>query len=234
MGLYTMGNVVNHHGEIDYFAIWVSSMDSKQPRLATNRDDGLLGSSINLDDIVWPDLFMEYGVYPQSSKAIDYRVESVDETVVIITRSLSVVSMVIVIVVLILHGIWRNHQILRAASWRLNMITCSGCMCAYLTVIAFGVYPTDIWCNVREWMMVIAWTLTFMPLFLKTYRVSVIFTGMMKVKTVEDYKLVIGVGLSLLVDITILAVFTLIEPERVSLVDGPVDSVHELLDIQIR
>ena len=86
-------------------------------------------------------------------------------------------------------------------------MTCIGCITAYITVIIYGIPVTDKLCNAREWLVAISFTLVFMPLFAKTYRISAIFNNILKLRQtdIKDYHLIMGVLACVFIDIIFLA-----------------------------
>ena len=223
-GLYALGNIIDNDGSINYFGVWTDSLN------VTN-DDEYDKCDECATSITWPDQFTERGLIPRSSKLITYQIVTLDDGVRYCIFVLCIISILIVISSIVLQWRWRNNVIIKASSWKLNVLTCTGCLLAHFTVIIYGWPPTNVWCNIREWLLTVSFTLVFMPLFMKTYRVSVIFTSL-TVKTLSDFRLVIGVISCLFIDTMILMVFTIIEIEQTVAVNGNIRSVHALNDIQ--
>lgn len=113
-----------------------------------------------------------------------------------------------------------------------QMITCGGCILTHSSIVIYGLEHSVYLCNIRYWLLCIAFTMVFMPLFMKSYRISLIFTGMLTVKKVSDYRLVLGVGVCLVVDTLILGTFTILKPDGAVLTSGRLYTVHQLLDVQ--
>ena len=222
--LHSLGNVVDDDGKIEDFAVWI--------------DDEKNGSFVNDVDltalnITWPDAFVELGVRPMSSKMVqNVTVSSLNYRVQYSIISLSIVSMAVVLCVIFLQFLWRRNEIIRASSWKLNLITCTGCLLCHCTIILYGSKHNVALCNLRFWFLCISFTMVFMPLFMKTYRISIFVTGVLGVKNIQDYHLVIGVIICLLIDTLILAIFTILDPDRAILTNGDRYPHHALLDIQ--
>merc|ERR1719203_52077 len=68
----------------------------------------------------------------------------------------------------------------------------------------------DLLCNARLWMWVWSYTLLFMPLFAKTYRLSRIFNGILAVRPLADKKLLYGIMGCLSVDSLLLLSLSII------------------------
>merc|ERR1712228_538376 len=107
-------------------------------------------------------------------------------------------------------------------SWKINQIMCIGCVMGYVAMIIYGideqtVSPQHIgawqWmCNLRLWIWILSYTLLFMPLFAKTYRLSRIFNEILEKKCIYDSDLLKGIALCLCVDLILLTLYTAIEP----------------------
>ena len=227
--LYTIGNVIDSNGSIEYFAVWDDSYNTSEADIDDTDESDCNNCT---QDIIWPDAFVERDMQPRSEKLITYEVVSCNVTVEVVFTVLCILSICIVLFAIYLQWRWRKNKILMAASWKLNILTCTGCIMSHFVIIMYSWPSTTALCNIREWFLAISFTLVFMPLFMKTYRLSVLFTGMLKVRTMSDYKLVIGVLICLLLDCIIMSVFTAIEIDDIELVNGPKYSVHELWDVQ--
>ena len=118
---------------------------------------------------------------PRSEKLTIIDTETIN-SIVFNSGRISIISMLFIILSGIVTFIYRKNKIVKAASWRLNLITCIGCILAYISVIIYGIEPNDFLCNARESLVIISFTLVFMPLFAKTYRISAIFNGMLQMK----------------------------------------------------
>ncbi len=237
--LYALANVIDNNGTIDYFGVWadyINATDSDTQTTDTETDSEYDHEEPECEectvDIIWPDEFIAHGLIPRSNKLIEYRQVGINSFAITLITICSLISMCFVILTIIISWKWRENIIIRAASWKLNILTCIGCLLTQMTIIMYSWEPTLYLCNLREWLMCISFTLVFMPLFLKTYRVSVIFTGMLTVNTIKDFKLVIGVLICLLIDSIILTIFTILEVEHVVSINGPKYEIHKLLDIQ--
>ena len=216
-GLYSYCNVIDDKGNIECF--------------------GIVSDDFNVilsENITWPDEFVRYGIIPRSHKILTERVVSIDRTIGMVMMILSIISIVIALVYIVLLCINRNDLVIKSIAWKLNLITCIGCIIAYIDVIVYWQEAdVNIICNLREWLMVISFTLTFMPLFFKTYRLSIIFTGMLEIRTLPDYKLMLGVLICFIIDITLLSIFTALDPDVVTFIKGDIISLHGLEDQQI-
>ena len=189
-------------------------------------------SEIITNDIVWPKDFTEA---PVSQKQTERRLKSkaINFKIYLPLSILSFLSIIIVLLTGFTTFKYRRNSIIKAASWKLNLITCIGCVIAYITLFLYGIPVNDILCNIKEWLIIISFTLVFMPLFSKTYRISYIFTGWLDQRKIDDYKLVFFVLICLLFDILLLGIFTLIAPYSiVQINDGDPVKFNAVKEIQ--
>ena len=138
--------------------------------------------------------------------------------------SFSCFSILIVFICIALLICYRNTPIIKGGSWRLNIIICFGAFLAYLRVILYCVDEVHLTgysnvqeilnktCNIRTWMVTICFTLLFIPLFAKTYRLSQIFNGILAHRNISDNKLFMLVLGNLLIDVVILSIVTWWKP----------------------
>ena len=90
----------------------------------------------------------------------------------------------------------------------------------------------DSLCNGRVWIGMIGFSLLFMPLFAKTYRLSIVFKTLLQKKSVQDIKLFAVVFVSVLIDIVLLTVINIIQPLKRVYLNGELDQIDELRKIQ--
>ena len=214
--MYSFSNVIDNNGTVQSIAFYYNG--------------SVYG---DFSKITWPNAFNQYGIQPQSNKLVRYEPVHIDVIVQFIIIALSYCSMIIVMVTLIATFKWRKNPIIKAASWKLNMITCIGCLLTYTTIILYGLHPNALLCNLREWLFSISFTLIFMPLFMKSYRVALIFTSGLNglnVTVIQDGKLVLYILFCLLLDILILGTFTGIEYKQVKYSNHSTQEIHALLD----
>ena len=83
-------------------------------------------------------------------------------------------------------------------------------------------------CNARLWLWIFSYTLLFMPLFVKTYRLSRIFSEILAKKHLTDTKLLYFIGICLLVDLLLLTIYTAIEPLQRLYISGSYEDIDEL------
>ena len=116
-----------------------------------------------------------------------------------------------------------KNKIIRGGSYKFNIILCFGAILAFCFSITYNnyyetnddvtsIFGLDVMCNLRLWLATIAFTLTFMPLFTKTYRISRIFRKIMKKHTVGERKLLVAVLCAVFLDIILLTVMIIISP----------------------
>eukprot|EP01083_Nonionella_stella_P024282 67113_1 len=175
---------------------------------------------INPQDIVWPSYFNDKGIIPRSRKVTTYELISIDPILFAVVCALVALSVVFVFVVIWAIIYFRKEPLLIAGSWRLNLFVCIGSLLCYAQIILQGIDEghvhrgESVWiglCNTRIWLLCIAFSVIFMPLFMKTYRLARIFSSM-NVQTLQDYKLIIAVIVCVLIDVALLSVFTVMDP----------------------
>lgn len=116
---------------------------------------------------------------PPSSILVTIEILTIDSAVFITVCVFIGISMVLLFTILSANAFYyREKKLIKNTSWKLNLIMCSGCGLMYIAMILFGVdeqfsninYPAL--CNFRIWLIIISFTIIFMPLFFKTYRIS--------------------------------------------------------------
>ena len=195
---------------------------------------------LSFDNIIWPNDFTDKGLIPRSDILITDSLITIKEGLFITFTFFSTVSMIIAIIYMILTLKYHGEKIMRAASWKLNLVSCTGCIIAYIYVILIGLNESQNYsrtqlngiCAVTPWLLCISFTLVFMPLFLKTYRVGIIFTKILKKIVLTDGVLLIAVGCCVMVDILLLIIFTAISPQQRIHKDGLLETVDELRQTQ--
>ena len=155
-------------------------------------------------------------------------------------------SIIIGIVFIVLIIKLRENKAIKAVSWKLNIVSIIGSIILSITQILFGIdenmqsYTENddkftFLCNFRTWLLAISFTLLFMPLFLKTYRIGQIFrvTNDLRVKDITDTKLVYATLCCVLTDIIILFIFVLIDPLSRQYQDsGNAETIDALQQVQ--
>ena len=172
---------------------------------------------VNFEDIVWPQDFREKGMTPRTSVLVRYELMTISTGLFITITILAAISILVAIALIVLTAIYSEDDIMRAASWRLNIAVCIGTVTAYTFVIISGldegmltVSQLDGICAAKYWFLSIAFTLGAMPLFLKTYRVSVIFTESLTLKKVGDVQLMVKLQICVVVDLVLFTVYTIL------------------------
>ena len=209
--IYGFENVVDDNGTVDHIGYYYN------------------GSVIgNFSNIVWPNEFIENGVIPpRSSKQIEAITTEITMPAKDVMFVLSGISMLIVLIALIVMFKVRKNRMIKASAWKLNSITCVGCLLSSITVILYALKPTVFLCNIREWLFAISFTLIFMPLFMKTYRILMIATKLRKVN-LKDEKLVFYTFICVLIDILILGIFTGIQVKHVGIQNDELIEINPL------
>ena len=223
--LYAFGNVIDDNGTVNYF--------------------GYFGNGdiidVEFNDIIWPNDFIQHKTMPKSSKMITFETQHIDPVVSVIFIALSLLSTLFVIIIFIAIT-WkcRDNDIITNILWKLNMLTCIGCIMIQSMVILSAIDLTNSICRAREWLLSIAFTLIFMPLFTKTWKLSVIYSSILENdddnnnNNTSDKILFFRVICCLFVDILILFVFTLIDNSHIVFVNGDIVEIHALHSIQMQ
>ena len=223
-GLYSFGNLLGG-ADASYFGYFYQGVDGK------------IVTKIDVNKIVFPEEFTDKGIIPQSGSITYDQTVNIDKSVSMTMFVFLSLSLFITIILAIFWVYHRNNLIIKAASWRLNIIMCIGAIFAYASAILYGIdelYTTNITslsvrCNVRLWWFTISFTLLFMPLFMKTYRISLLFTAMLTKRVLEDKKLFLAIMCCLFIDLIILMTVTLsIRPLQRMYVDGDLEEIDEI------
>eukprot|EP01084_Bolivina_argentea_P062281 113878_1 len=229
-GLYGYGNLLQN-GSVHYVGIF--SMN----------ENNTVHSIINDYDIVWPSEFIQKGVIPpRSSILIVYKLITINQILFYFICSLVSISTLFVIFCICSTYYFHKEPIILAISWKLNMFVCIGCLLCYCGIILYGIdeYYTflaenetkfHVICNVRMWLLCTGFTLIFMPLFVKTFRLAKIFQSF-DIENISDFKLVCMLIVCLLIDIILLTFYTLLEGLQRKTKYGSVQIIDQLQQIQ--
>ncbi|CAB3996723.1 gamma-aminobutyric acid type B receptor subunit 2-like isoform X1, partial [Paramuricea clavata] len=118
----------------------------------------------------------------------------------------------------------RNHKVVRMSSPMINNVVLLGCFFCYLFVLLLGIdsrfvdnHAFGILCNVRLYVLTIAFSLAFGALFSKTWRVHKIFTAQraIKKKLMRDFHLILFVLALVTIDITFITIWIYYDPLEV-------------------
>eukprot|EP01083_Nonionella_stella_P043741 118040_1 len=209
----------------------------------SHNTDGNISYKLNISKIIWPDAFVSRGIMPRTSVLTDEHMIGVPTSASICTFTICALSILYTLCCIGLSIYYRKNKIIKAASWRLNIIICCGAILGYMRTIMYSIdeglladhhhqqYILSIVCNIRIWVSMIAFTLLFMPLFAKTYRLSKIFDGILMEKTVEDPTLFMLIVVCVMIDIVLLIILTLVKPlQRIYLLGDlePIDALREV------
>ena len=159
------------------------------------------------------------GRQPRTFPQTIFEVGEISESIIYASIALCCLLSTIAFVFAILLYVWRDRSIIKAASWKLMMLMCIGCIIGYITAVIYGIDERFIpemskkqWrtlCNVRPAVMQLALILGFGPLFAKTYRISKIFNmTKLQEQVIPDSYLFIAIFALLGLD-TILYIFYL-------------------------
>ena len=115
----------------------------------------------------------------------------------------------------------RNHKVVRMSSPMINNVVILGCFFCYAFVFLLGIdsrfvddHVFGILCNVRLYVLAIAFSMAFGALFSKTWRVHKIFTAQraMKRKMMRDFHLILFVLALVLIDVVFITVWIFYDP----------------------
>ena len=162
-GLYSFGNILED-GTVDFFGYFYMNLE------------GEVKHQFNISKIIWPDDFEEKGIKPQSGTLIIEEITTIDKAVSITMVSLLFLSIFVTLAFMIFILCFRGNIVIKAASYRLNSIMCIGAIMGYSAMILYGIdesivsdiHTLDVLCNIRFWILIISYTVLFIPLFLKT------------------------------------------------------------------
>ena len=196
---------------------------------------------VDYSSVQWPSDFEAKNMEPRTSPQVTPELTTINTGLFITITILAGISILVAIALVVLTAIYSEDEIMRAASWRLNIAVCIGAVMAYVYVIISGFdeemldkSQLDGICVCKMWILSVAFTLGAMPLFLKTYRVSVIFTESLKMrKGVKDIHLVIRLQICVVIDIITWGLYTLFaSPFTRQYKDGSLETVDDLQQLQ--
>ena len=132
---------------------------------------------------------------------------------VIAMQTLAALSLFLVFVCAVLMAYWRECYALRFSSVPFLYLCLLGCATVFVAVFLLSETPTDSLCASVVWVLSLGSTLFFAPILAKTYRVNVVMQGAknMRIVNVSNGELAISVLGCLLIDITLLICFQVID-----------------------
>ncbi|XP_033118032.1 gamma-aminobutyric acid type B receptor subunit 2-like isoform X2 [Anneissia japonica] len=139
---------------------------------------------------------------------------------------MSFVGIILSLVLLTLHIINKNRRVIKMSVWRLNSLVAVGCILSYISVILMVAENSGLaddksklfLCKVRSLILPISVSLAFGGLFVKSYRVSMIFkiaVNKFKKVNLSDKRLVFSVFLFTIVDLLIFVSWNLVDPMKI-------------------
>ena len=188
--------------------------------------------------IHWPSDFMDRDMIPRTSVLIRYELLTIHSTLFLIVASLAIISILSTIGFMVLTAVYSKDSIMKAASWKLNLAVCIGVLMTDIFVIISGLDESLLnethiqWiCTIKLWLLSISFTLGAVSLFLKTYRVSVIFSEALKTmqsKTVTDFELACWLMLCVVIDIVVLSIQLVLSPRFRHYENGSTKTIDQL------
>ncbi|XP_064634333.1 gamma-aminobutyric acid type B receptor subunit 2-like [Lineus longissimus] len=153
---------------------------------------------------------------------MDEELERVQLPIYIILGILSGLGIIFAICLIYVNVRFRKHRYIKMSSPQMNNLIIVGCILSYFSVFLLGVdgglvHPDlfPIICVARSWILAIGFTFSFGAMFSKTWRVHAIFTNIkMNKKVIKDYKLMLMVCVLLLLDLSILVAWQIVDPLR--------------------
>ncbi|XP_071952082.1 gamma-aminobutyric acid type B receptor subunit 2-like, partial [Antedon mediterranea] len=133
----------------------------------------------------------------------------------------SPVGIILAIVLLCLHVVNRKRRVIKMSVISLNSLVAIGCIMAYISVMLMVVENSLVVdqtklaiCKIRSLILPVSISLAFGGLFVKSYRVSVIFNAVDKLKKVNlsDKRLVSVVFIFTMIDLLIFVCWNIIDP----------------------
>ncbi|XP_071957727.1 gamma-aminobutyric acid type B receptor subunit 2-like [Antedon mediterranea] len=138
----------------------------------------------------------------------------------LIFSSLSAVGVIVACAFLVFNIKNRKRKLIRLSSPNVNNVIATGCIVCYGSVMLFGldqnIVESNMYitlCMLRAWTLSIGYSMAFGGLFLKTWRVYLIFRKLkIKKKIVQDWHLFGLLTILLLIDLIYLFVWSMINP----------------------
>eukprot|EP01084_Bolivina_argentea_P182067 314389_1 len=222
-GLYSFGNILKN-GSINYIGYFYENI-----------------SNINVSKMIWPDAFNEKHISPRSHQHIKQQIISINIYVSISMFTFACLSISYGCFICISLIRYRENDIIVSASWKLRIIMCIGAILGYISVILFNIderitlnYKTlNILCNLRICLLIVSYSGLFMPLIVKTYRLTKIFSAGLKRKKVTHNSICIILN-SILIDFILAAIFVFAQPYQRITIDGEFNEYDELSATQFQ
>eukprot|EP01084_Bolivina_argentea_P160714 279832_1 len=125
--LWSFTNVIDLNGTIKYIGYQTAKSG--------------LNSSVylDIDSIVWPPSFLENGLkMPRSDPLITIKYIHINNYVFYIIFTIFLISILISFTFILITIYYHKNQIIKTATWRLNLLICIGCILMYITAILHG------------------------------------------------------------------------------------------------
>ncbi|ELT87738.1 hypothetical protein CAPTEDRAFT_22448, partial [Capitella teleta] len=133
---------------------------------------------------------------------------------------------IVVAVFLLLFNTWfRRRKVIKMSSPNINNLILLGCTLCYLTILfeSSDIEVERYFCVLRQFSFVAGFALTFGALFSKTWRVHIVMiasTKTAKPKIIKDPQLAFGVLVLVLVDVSIMIAWLVVDPVQAVLRNG--------------
>eukprot|EP01084_Bolivina_argentea_P307356 531245_1 len=242
---FSFGNSLGD-GKVNYIGYFLenreSFISSNETYLANLGVDSLK-SHIDIDKIIWPSYFTEKGIIPHSDIIIYENVLHISKSLSITMFIFCIVFIIVIFASMIFVIYNRKNVIIKRSTWSMNCVMCIGCIISFITAILYGLdeeyiskeadsMSMSILCTFRLYLLIIGFTITVMPLFLKTWRLVQIFNNLYFVQRIYDKQLFMYIFVCIFIDICLLTIFVLIEPYNRVYHNGTLDKMDELQHIQ--
>jgi len=138
----------------------------------------------------------------------------------IIIGGIAIIGIIVTLIVFILVIKYRSALVIRRSSPLFLYFMLLGILISFSTVLTFIGMPTNLTCTIRPLILVLAFGLSFLALFVKTFRIKVIFDKS-DIK-VQDKHLLLYSGATLLLELIIVGIWTFIDKMQPTIINyGP-------------
>ena len=158
-GLYSFCNVLEN-GSMSYFGNFYRTGGS-----------GAV-SNIDFETIIFPTDFTEKGMIPRSDVLVLYQIKTINVAFFMAMLVLLCTSILVAFFFIAMLLCFARNKVIKAASWRLNILLCVGAILLYLSALLYcadermldEAQQLNVLCNVRLWAVTISVSEPFMPI----------------------------------------------------------------------
>ncbi|XP_041350735.1 gamma-aminobutyric acid type B receptor subunit 1-like [Gigantopelta aegis] len=185
----------------------------------------------NTTPILW-----KGGRIPKDSVTVIPRTETLSPAIYISMSCLAGLGAIVTCGFLAFNIVFRKIKIVKRSSPNLNNLTLAGCLLLFCTVFLETAEDQSVVtvCKSKIVLLTVGFSLAFGALFAKTWRVYLIFThGTKQRKVVKDFKLISTVFSLVAVNVVVIGIWFVVDPQSLVLVHLPSQVNHEE-DIEIK